>query len=160
LLSSAALSLGMPAATRFQGSRAVLPAKMAGWSKRSCRAELSSLRKQHWRTTTGYGRARARMPTGSALLTDCPNRFSTKWKRVAAGIPRWTSQGAELVIVPMPVGTGSHRPWQVAVRLRSTARAHFTAGLLSSTLLRPPPERRVRCTPFLCAAASPAGHHS
>ncbi len=105
---------------------------MAGWPKRSCRAELSSLRKQHWRTTTGYGRARARMPTGSALLTDCPNRFSAKGNRVAAGIPRWTSQGAELVFVPMPIGTGSHRPWQVAVWLRSTAPRQVWPGAIAN----------------------------
>lgn len=150
----------MPPATRLQGSRAVLPSKMAGWTKRSCRAELSSLRRQHWRTTTGYGRARARLPTGSALLTDCPNRFSSKGNRVAGGIPRWTSQGAELVFVPIPVGIGDHRPRQVVVWLRSTPRARCTAGLLSSTLLRPSPERRARRTPLLCATASLPGRYS
>ncbi|MBA7649075.1 hypothetical protein ES703_56869 [subsurface metagenome] len=110
---------------------------MAGWTKRSCRAKLSSMRKQHWRTTTGYGRARARMPTGSALLTDCPNRFSSKSNRVAAGIQRWTSQGAELVFVPIAGAIGSHRPGQVAVWLRMAAprpvRPCSTANLVSPT---------------------------
>jgi len=44
------------------------------------------------------------------------------------------------------------RPCQGTVRLRSTSRAGSTTGLLSSTLLRPPPSRRAGCTPFHCAA--------
>jgi len=80
----------------------------------SCRAELNSMRKQHWRTAAGYGRARAKMPRNSALFTDCPIRRHLNCGELNKPHSHKRQLRCKRVSRPRARGTSSHGLWHVA----------------------------------------------